>query len=91
MTLHLEGHQFGRLTVLRADGKGPHKQRYWLLECRCGALYRMSGTVLMRGAFTGRNCAGCGTVRGRVPRRLVLGKMPAVGWFPGVAKPTDAN
>ena len=60
----LTGMKFGRLTVIKEDGKAKDGHRKWLCKCECGNLVSVRGNDL-----TGANgTRSCGCLRSIVPK-----------------------
>ena len=53
---HYEGTRFGKLTVIREDGRSKNGCVIWLCRCDCGNEYRTTSTYLRRGYSTSCGC-----------------------------------
>lgn len=53
---HYEGMKFGKLTVMKEDGRDPNGCVIWLCECDCGNEFRTTSTYLKRGFSTSCGC-----------------------------------
>lgn len=63
----LTGERFGRLTVIRSEGKDRHGSYMWLCDCDCGNTKVLNGSELRRG-----NVNSCGRLSRELARdRLV--------------------
>lgn len=58
VAINLCGLRFGRLLVLHEDGKDKRGELYWLCQCDCGNLKRVSGYKLRSG-----NTSSCGCLQ----------------------------
>ena len=59
-TRHLEGQQFGQLTVLEYAGKNKYSQSIWKCKCSCGNITYITGNCLISG-----NTHSCGCLRNK--------------------------
>lgn len=57
---HLEGQQFGQLTVLEYAGKNKYSQSIWKCKCSCGNITYTTGNGLING-----NTRSCGCLRNK--------------------------
>lgn len=65
--IDLTGKRFGRLVVLKEDGRTASKSIKWLCQCDCGNQKTLDGAELRRG-----NVRSCGCFRREESRRLAL-------------------
>ena len=63
--LDLTGKKFGRLTVLRKDGRDRHGMRLWECACDCGKIIKTRKGALTSGRS--KSC-GCFNIEGRIQR-----------------------
>lgn len=61
--IDLTGKRFGRLTVVRSEGKNSHGSYLWLCECDCGSIKVLNGAELRRG-----NVSSCGCLNRELAR-----------------------
>ena len=54
--LNLIGHVFGRLTVLKENGRSKYKQILWLCKCECGCEKTIRGDALVSGITVSCGC-----------------------------------
>lgn len=52
----LTGQKFGRLTVIKQDGKYKNGARLWICKCECGNEKRVAGTHLVSGKIKSCGC-----------------------------------
>ena len=65
--IDLTGRRFGRLTVIRSEGKNKHGIYMWLCECDCGNTKVLSGSELRRG-----NVRSCGCLNRELARERLI-------------------
>ncbi len=69
MKLQLKGKRFGRLTVLREEGRTKQKQVKWLCRCDCG-----KEKIIVGVALTGGLVVSCGCYRREASSKRLMGK-----------------
>lgn len=56
MKFYLTGQKFGKLTVIREDGRTPDKERLWLCQCDCGNTNSVRSYALRNGRTKSCGC-----------------------------------
>ncbi len=77
-TIDLSGHRFGRLVVVRKDGRSLSGNVVWLCRCDCGNEKRIAASNLRRGIS--QSC-GCGQREGVAARSTVHGARRTPEWL----------
>lgn len=69
--IDLSGKVFGRLTVIREDGRDKHGQKLWLCKCECGNETHVRTGNLRSGGTSSCGCLASELSSNRMKKRLI--------------------